>query len=703
MKEKSRYERTTHFFETINSFGSELMRTTSAGESAWCATKHAVGELGYVDCLIYLINDDGELYQSAAHGNKNSTIKDVLSPIKLKMGEGLCGHVALTTIGEIIPDISKSSRCIVDDKDRCSELAVPILSDGIVVGIIDARHPEKDYFSNHDLNIFTTIASMLAFKISQEKALKELDLINKELAYQNEEKQKRADELATANKKYAYQNEEKQKRANELVIANTKLAYQNEEEQKRADELAMANKKYAYQNEEKEKRAEELVIANTKLAYQNREKEKRADALAISNKQKQKQSSELIIADKREQKQANELNLANIEHEFQKKLKKRRTETESIAKELRQFIETANSPIFGIDKHGLVNEWNQTSEKITGFKKEEVLSQNLVKTYIAESHQEQVKELLGKALKGEDTASYEVPLFAKDGRRVMILLNSSTRRNSEGEIIGVFGVGQDITILNEYKENLESKVKTRTQEVLESLEREKELGLLKTKFVSMASHEFRTPLTSIKATSDIILRYYDKLSREDIDERLKKIKREVEEMTIMLEDILIIGKSDAQKLDYNPELLDIVSLIKDIISEYQLSESENRQIVYEISDPVICVEVDRKWIKHIVLNILSNAIKYSDEGKVIEITIKQRQAGVSFCFKDYGMGIPKEDIKLLFEPFHRGENVKNISGTGLGLAVLKKAVELHRGIIEINSELGEGSHFRVILPGTKER
>ncbi|MFT6933875.1 MAG: PAS domain S-box-containing protein [Maribacter sp.] len=703
MKEKSRYERTTHFFETINSFGSELMRTTSAGESAWCATKHAVGELGYVDCLIYLINDDGELYQSAAHGNKNSTIKDVLSPIKLKMGEGLCGHVALTTIGEIIPDISKSSRCIVDDKDRCSELAVPILSDGIVVGIIDARHPEKDYFSNHDLNIFTTIASMLAFKISQEKALKELDLINKELAYQNEEKQKRADELATANKKYAYQNEEKQKRANELVIANTKLAYQNEEEQKRADELAMANKKYAYQNEEKEKRAEELVIANTKLAYQNREKEKRADALAISNKQKQKQSSELIIADKREQKQANELNLANIEHEFQKKLKKRRTETESIAKELRQFIETANSPIFGIDKHGLVNEWNQTSEKITGFKKEEVLSQNLVKTYIAESHQEQVKELLGKALKGEDTASYEVPLFAKDGRRVMILLNSSTRRNSEGEIIGVFGVGQDITILNEYKENLESKVKTRTQEVVESLEREKELGLLKTKFVSMASHEFRTPLTSIKATSDIILRYYDKLSREDIDERLKKIKREVEEMTIMLEDILIIGKSDAQKLDYNPELLDIVSLIKDIISEYQLSESENRQIVYEISDPVICVEVDRKWIKHIVLNILSNAIKYSDEGKVIEITIKQRQAGVSFCFKDYGMGIPKEDIKLLFEPFHRGENVKNISGTGLGLAVLKKAVELHRGIIEINSELGEGSHFRVILPGTKER
>ncbi len=283
----------------------------------------------------------------------------------------------------------------------------------------------------------------------------------------------------------------------------------------------------------------------------------------------------------------------------------------------------------------------------------------------------------------------------------MVLLNASTRRNAEDEIVGVIGVGQDITILNEHKENLESKVESRTQELQESLEREKELGKLKTSFVSMASHEFRTPLTSIKATSDIILRYFDKFSRDDINERLNKIKIEVGDMTIMLEDILIIGKSDAQKLDYNPELLDIVSLIKDIISEYQLSESENRQIVYEISDPVICVEVDRKWIKHIVLNILSNAIKYSDEGKVIEITIKQRQAGVSFCFKDYGIGIPKEDIKLLFEPFHRGENVQNISGTGLGLAVLRKAVELHKGRIVVKSKIGKGSYFRIILPTNK--
>jgi len=254
------------------------------------------------------------------------------------------------------------------------------------------------------------------------------------------------------------------------------------------------------------------------------------------------------------------------------------------------------------------------------------------------------------------------------------------------------------TTLNEYKENLESKVKFRTQEVEESLEREKELGLLKTKFVSMASHEFRTPLTTIKATSDVVLRYFDKLSRDDIIERLEKIKSEVDDMTVMLEDILILGKSEVQKLHYDSSILDIVSLIKRLITEYQLSESENRNIVYNISSPIIEVAADKKWIKHIVLNLISNAIKYSDKAEPIEINIEQKKSSVSFCFKDYGIGISKQDIKQLFEPFHRGENAENISGTGLGLSVLKKAVELHKGKIEVESEVNKGSSFKVTLP-----
>ena len=232
----------------------------------------------------------------------------------------------------------------------------------------------------------------------------------------------------------------------------------------------------------------------------------------------------------------------------------------------------------------------------------------------------------------------------------------------------------------------------------EALEREKELSILKSKFVSMASHEFRTPLASIGATSDVIMRYFDKLSRSDINLRLEKIKREVDDMTMMLEDILIIGKSNSQKLDFKADLLDLVSLIKEIISEYQLSESKSRTLIYDTSSPAIMVAADKRWIKHIVVNLLSNAIKYSAEDKQIEISIKKEASGICFSFKDYGIGISKKDVKLLFEPFHRGDNVGEISGTGLGLAILQQAIDLHKGKIEVESKIGEGSNFTITLP-----
>lgn len=231
-----------------------------------------------------------------------------------------------------------------------------------------------------------------------------------------------------------------------------------------------------------------------------------------------------------------------------------------------------------------------------------------------------------------------------------------------------------------------------------SLLREKELSALTSRFTSMVSHEFRTPLTTINATSDIILKYADKMSQDDINLRLQTIKNEVVDMTSMLEDVLILGKSDAQKLEYNPEFLDVVSLVKDIIAGYQLSDADNRDIIYHQSSPVIMLTLDKKWIKNIVINLISNAVKYSDKDTAVEVSINEDKAGVSLSFKDYGIGIAQEDIKNLFEPFYRASNVGDIPGTGLGLIVLQKAIELHNGKIKIESELGKGSNFIVTLP-----
>jgi PAS domain S-box-containing protein len=743
------------------------MRTDSAHEAAWIVAKHAVGELGYIDCIIYLINDDKELVQIAAHGNKNPSSRHIVNPIKLKIGEGICGHVALTGVSEIVRDTSKDPRYLVDDELRHSEMTVPIFSDDHVIGIIDSEHPNKDYFSDHDLKIFKSIASILSFKISQVKAIEDLATINKELEVQNLEKQKQANELVIAKKEYDSQNQQQKKIVDKLSAEIVKLEFENHQNKTKAIKLDIAINK-------SQKEAEAIAIKE--IAFKKELKKTRIETESIANELRQfietanapifgidsegmvnewNQTSEKITGFTKKEVLGQDLVKRYITSAYQTKVKKvldnalkgeetanfefpifskdgnrvmillnsstrrnvngeivgmlgvgqdiskmdeLRTVSDAIAKELRQFIETANAPIFGIDSNGMVNEWNQSSEKITGFTKEEVLGEDLVATYINSNYQKSVKKVLDNAQRGVETANFEFPLYAKDGKRIMILLNSSTRRNSDGKIIGMLGVGQDITILNEYKKNLESKVEYRTQELQESLEREKELGQLKTSFVSMASHEFRTPLTSIKAISDIILRYSNKLSQESINARLEKIKKEVDDMTIMLDDILIIGKSEAQKLAFNPDIEDIVFLIRKIITEYQFSDTTNRQLIYDIPNSIIMINVDKKWIKHIIINLISNAEKYSNKNTPIKISIHQNQSNISFSFQDYGIGISKQDIKKLFEPFHRGSNAQNIPGTGLGLSVLQQAVDLHNGKIEVESNLGKGSKFKIILP-----
>lgn len=370
----------------------------------------------------------------------------------------------------------------------------------------------------------------------------------------------------------------------------------------------------------------------------------------------------------------------------------------SLAGEVSQFIDTANAPIFGINSKGKINEWNQTSEKITGYTKEDVMGKGLVDEFITEDYRKSVKKVLDNALKGIQTSNYEFPLYSRDGEKIMILLNASTRRDIQGKIIGVIGVGQDITELSNHRENLENLVKTRTKELEASLEREQELGKMKTSFVSMASHEFRTPLTAIKATADVILRYQEQLSKNDVEKRLHKIINEVGDMTIMLDDILIMGKADSQRLEFNPTNLNIIALVKEIIEDYQLSQEVKREVIIQSSSDQLLVNADPKWIKHIVNNLFSNAIKYSEAPKPIEISIGLENQMVCLIIKDYGIGINKTDHDSLFEPFVRGVNVGVIAGAGLGLAVMKKGVDLHHGAISFNSEIGKGTSFKVLLP-----
>lgn len=235
-------------------------------------------------------------------------------------------------------------------------------------------------------------------------------------------------------------------------------------------------------------------------------------------------------------------------------------------------------------------------------------------------------------------------------------------------------------------------------DTLAALHRQEELNELRARFVAMASHEFRTPLATILSSAQLITQYQDRLAAKDREELLQSVETGVQRMTAMLDRILLINKADAQMLEFEPESLDLVALCRSIADEVEQQSGTPHpgiDMQCELPDPV--GDYDPKLLRHILGNLLSNAIKYSAGRGTVVFRVHRDAGNTVFEVQDQGIGIPASDLPELFEPFHRGSNVSDIKGTGLGLTIVKKSVEMHGGEIEVSSELGRGTVFRVTL------
>jgi PAS domain S-box-containing protein len=236
------------------------------------------------------------------------------------------------------------------------------------------------------------------------------------------------------------------------------------------------------------------------------------------------------------------------------------------------------------------------------------------------------------------------------------------------------------------------------QELRIALETEKELNELKSRFISMTSHEFRTPLSTILSSSELLEHYSHKWTHEKQLTHLHRIQAAVTRMTEMLNDILVIGKGEAGKLEYRPLLFDLVKYCRQLVEEVRLNLKSQHLVHFTSQYQSICCYMDEKLLGHILSNLLSNALKYSPDGSLVNFTLSCQEGKAVFEIKDQGIGIPEEDLPRLFESFHRARNVGNILGTGLGLAIVKKCVDIHQGTINVNTLLGVGSNFTVTLP-----
>jgi PAS domain S-box-containing protein len=235
-------------------------------------------------------------------------------------------------------------------------------------------------------------------------------------------------------------------------------------------------------------------------------------------------------------------------------------------------------------------------------------------------------------------------------------------------------------------------------EIRSALKKEKELSELKSRFITMASHEFRTPLATILSSTELLEYYSYKWSEEKKLIHFHRIQAAVKHMTQLLNDVLLIGKAEAGKIEAKPTPIDLLQFCGDLVEEIQLTANSYRTIAFRANCQCITACIDEKLLRQILSNLLSNAIKYSPDGSSVNFELVCDQTDAIFRIQDRGIGIPITDQAQLFNSFHRASNVGTISGTGLGLAIVKKSVDLHGGSITFESAVGVGTTFTVTLP-----
>jgi PAS domain S-box-containing protein len=402
-------------------------------------------------------------------------------------------------------------------------------------------------------------------------------------------------------------------------------------------------------------------------------------------------------------------------------------------KQVNTLFNHATEGIILADSKGEIVLANPFAEHLFGYEKDELVGKSvddLVPSRIKETHHHHRDSFIKKPenrpmgvgrdlyAKRKDGREFPVEIslshYQMNGQKYVIafIIDISIRKKNE-EILSnqtheLERITKEIKLLNI---SLEKKVEERTMMLREtlnqleqsksdlsiSLEKEKELGELKSRFVSIASHEFRTPLSAILSSVSLIDRYKNPEDEQKRIKHIERIKENVSHLNEMLKDLLSLGKLEEGMIKAAPELFDANEQIKELCIEMQEIAKQGQTIEYNFTGNTVGFS-DKKLLRNVLVNLISNAIKFSLENEVIAVSAQQDQDNLIISIADRGIGISKEDQEKLFERFFRAKNAVNIQGTGLGLHIVKKYVDLLQGNIQIKSELEKGTTFTLIIP-----
>lgn len=378
-----------------------------------------------------------------------------------------------------------------------------------------------------------------------------------------------------------------------------------------------------------------------------------------------------------------------------------------------EVFQSMSEGIIMVDETGKISVANIVAEKLFGYKRDElkgVMLENLLPERYRGRHLKFRKDFNAQPEPRRMGIGRDLTALRKDGSEFPVEISLSFTHVKEKLFVMAFisdislrkqaedAVKRSEEQLLVYAAELEQKVEARTEELRKSLEKERELNELKSKFVSIASHEFRTPLSTLLNAASLIQQYKDKGDLEKVDKHIQRIKSSVHHLTQILNDFLSLGKLEEGKVDINKESINLDFFMNEISEEMRSFFKEGQQLEIHCDHSAKEIHSDQRILRNILFNLISNASKYSEPQKCIFLSCSGDKKTLTLSVRDEGIGIPKEDHKHLFDRFFRASNAGNIQGTGLGLNIVKRYADLLNGNISFTSEYEKGSTFIVTIP-----
>lgn len=353
---------------------------------------------------------------------------------------------------------------------------------------------------------------------------------------------------------------------------------------------------------------------------------------------------------------------------------------------INKVLEGMGDPLFVTNYVGVIKSVNLATQELFGYREEELIGKPIFQIIFGEDNVIDDSEDL-TLNHSQDWSKFEKVCRSKTNTTIIFEFSCSPIQTETQGLYDLVYIGRDIT-----------ERKRAEAETQKALQTERELNELKSNFIAMVSHEFRTPITTIISSVDLLRFYGKNYSDTEKLEYFQLIQEAAHAINHLIEDVLVLGRTDVGNIKFNPSPFNLIGFCQELIRELQLIDNKKHPIHFEKQADTQWVEMDRDLLRYILGNLLSNAIKYSPENTEVTLSVVCQNQEAIFEICDRGIGIPPENQPHLFDSFYRGKNVREISGTGLGLTIVEKAIKVHQGRIMFTSEVDKGTTFRVILP-----